>query len=110
MCLTLDKTLSVTYWNWKGMEDFDCFLSEVNLDELCCHTTTNEPLPATSASRFPAPTAKSNEELQEARQSAKSKNTVKSTNWAVNIWKEWTTHRCEVCGPMDCPPFVQTIK
>ena len=61
------------------MEDFDRFLSEVNLNELCCHTSTNKPLPATSAPpRFAAP--KSNEKLQEARQNAKSKNTVKSTN------------------------------
>ena len=71
--LTFDKTLSVTCWNWKGMEDFDRFLSEVNLDELCCHTSTNEPLPAMSGPPcFAAP--KSNEELQEARQNAKSKN------------------------------------
>ena len=55
------------------MEDFDCFLSEVNFDELCCHTSINEPLPATLAPpRFAA--HKSNEELQEARQNAKSKN------------------------------------
>ena len=87
------------------MEDFDHFLSEGNLDKLCCHTSTNEPLPAASAPpRFAAP--KSNEELQEARQNAKSKNMVKSTNWAVNIWEEWTTHRREICGPMNCPPHL----
>ena len=86
------------------MEDFDRFLSEVNLDELCCHTKTNESLSTTSAPlRFAGP--KSNKELQEARQNAMSKNTVKSTNWAVNF-EEWTTHRREVCGPMDCPPHL----
>ena len=68
------------------MEDFDRFFSEVNLDELCCHTTTNESLSTTctsAPSRFAGP--KSNKELQDARQNALSKNTVKSTNWAVNI-------------------------
>ena len=87
------------------MEDFDHLLSKVNLDELCCHTSTNKPLPATSAPPcFAAP--KSNKELEEARQNAKSKNMVKSSNWAVNIWKEWTTYRCEICDPMDSPPHL----
>ena len=57
---------------------------------------------ATGSNRFSVPKT----DVQAVQASAVPKNTSKSTSWAVNIWKEWTTHRRTVCHPLDCPPHI----
>ena len=57
--------------------------------------------------RFAMPTT--DEELAtEKKENAKSLNTIKSTNWAVNTWQQWTAHRRKVCLSLDCPPHLYT--
>ena len=51
-------------------------------------------------SRFTAP--RSDEEVTAALAGAVPKNTQRTTNWALNIWKQWT-YRRQVCHPHDCP-------
>ena len=101
------------------MEDeLDSLLSQLDPQELSSHfdiyndpthsresqprlglgpSSTNEPLPSpcTSGNRFH--TLKTDSEVEEARKKAVPKNTDKNTSWAVNIWKEWSAHRCKVC-------------
>ena len=33
----------------------------------------------------------------EAKKKAVPKNIEKKTSWAVNIWKQWSAHRCQIC-------------
>ncbi len=55
--------------------------------------------------RFTAP--KSDSEVKAAKESAVPKSTAKSTSWAVNIWREWRSHRIQACGShLACPPHL----
>ena len=86
------------------LSHFDCdkFLSDLNSDPNLHPSseslplqpiTTNQPLPPSS--RFA--TRVSDSELEVAKKSAIPKNTDKSTNWAVRIWKEWSASRQQTC-------------
>lgn len=55
---------------------------------------SNQPHPTTTA-RFGE--LKTDADLEEARKKAVPKNTTKNTSWAVNIWKQWSSHRRQVC-------------
>ena len=55
-------------------------------------------------SRFTAP--KSDEKVTAALAGAVPKNTQRTTNWALNIWKQWTSYWRQVCHPHDCPPHL----
>ena len=61
-------------------------------------------LPLQGCSRFTAP--KSDEEVAAVLAGAVPKNTQRTTNWALNAWKQWTAHRKQVCHPHDCPPHL----
>ncbi len=61
-------------------------------------------LPLSCSSRFTAP--KTDDDISAVQASAIPKNTVRNTTWAVNIWKEWTSHRRSICSPLDCPPHL----
>ena len=50
--------------------------------------------PSTSSSSRFAP-LKTDSEVEQAKASAVPLNTRKNTNWAVNIWKDWSQHRCQ---------------
>ncbi len=55
--------------------------------------------------RFTAP--KSDSEVKAAKENAVPKSTAKSTSWAVNIWREWRSHRMQACGShLACPPHL----
>ena len=54
--------------------------------------------------RFTAP--KSDEEVTAVLAGAVPKNTQRTINWALNIWKQWTAHQRQVCHPHDCPPHL----
>ena len=57
------------------------------------------PLPCvhkSSSSRFAV--LKTDSDVDEAKASSVPKNTKKSTDWAVNIWKQWSAHRRRVCS------------
>ena len=57
-------------------------------------TPAAQPLPTpapTSSSRFS--TLTTDTEVEEVKASSVPKNTRKSTNWAVNVWKDWSAHR-----------------
>ena len=60
--------------------------------------STPHPLPVqtSSASRFAQ--LKTDNDVEQAIASSIPKNTKKSTDWAVNIWKEWSAHRRSVCS------------
>ena len=51
-------------------------------------------------SRFTAPKS---DEVTAALGGAVPKNTQRTTNWALIIWKQWTSYRRQVCHPHDCP-------
>ena len=62
-------------------------------------SASNQPEPhpttAASSSRFQA--LKTDEDVEEAKKKAIPKNTEKNTSWAVNVWKQWSAHRRQVC-------------
>ena len=63
-----------------------------------------EPCPPNQASsRFTLP--KSDKDVAEARATAVPKNT-RTIEWAVNVWKAWTSNRREICHAFDCPPHL----
>ena len=65
------------------------------------HTCGSQPSTSRKTSeRFAKPV--SDEELQSLRKSAIPANTQKSTNWAVNVWKEWSEYRRKE-NPSDWP-------
>ena len=51
-------------------------------------------------------TFKTDADVEAAQASATPLNTTKSTNWAVKIWREWTTHRRKHCYAVNCPPHI----
>ena len=51
-------------------------------------------------------TFKTDADIEAAQASATPLNTAKSTNWAVKIWREWTTHRRKHCYAVNCPPHI----
>ena len=58
-----------------------------------------------SQQRFAAP--KSDTEVQAAKDNAVPKSTAKTTSWAVNVWREWRSHRMQACGSsLACPPHL----
>ena len=54
-----------------------------------------QPHPASTTNRFKV--LKTDEEVEEAKKKYIPKNTEKSTTWSVNVWKEWSTHRRQMC-------------
>ena len=81
---------------------FDCDKCIAELNDPKQDSTTSESLPLqpsvnktsrTSSQPNRFSTFVSDQELQEAKKCAVPKNTDKCTNWALNIWKEWSTHR-----------------
>ncbi|MCG8625945.1 MAG: hypothetical protein MJE68_28605 [Proteobacteria bacterium] len=67
--------------------------------------TLTSPLPLSRLRLLTTPTArfgglKTDADLEEAKKKAVPKNTNKNTNWAVNIWKQWSSHRpvCTSCN------------
>ena len=114
-----------------GFEELDCILSQASETELSALCTQGPSLSsrtdvhtypileprlqpqllssthqesATGSNRFAVP--KTDADVQAVQASAVPKNTSKSTSWAINIWKEWTTHRRTVCHPLNCPPHI----
>lgn len=61
-----------------------------------------------TCSRFATP--KSATDVQAAQANAVARNTMRTTNWALNVWKDWTAHRRKVCSPVDCPPHLYICK
>ena len=55
------------------------------------------------SSRFTVPN--SDEEVTAALAGAVPKNTQRTTNWTLNIWKQWT-YRMQVCHPHNCRPHL----
>ena len=84
------------------MEDeLDSLLSQVDCEKLSNEgdrplqeINTNQPRP--SSSRFASPITDG--ELEKAKKSAVPKNTSKSTNWAVKIWRDWSVCRQKACS------------
>ena len=90
-------------------DEFDALFSQLDCDKCIAElndpkqdSTTSESLPLqpsvnktsrTSSQPNRFSTFVSDQELQEAKKCAVPKNTDKCTNWALNIWKEWSTHR-----------------
>ena len=88
-------------------DDLNCILSQASETELSALCTDAHTYPileprlqpqllssthqesATGSNRFAVP--KTDADVQAVQTSAVPKNTSKSTSWAVNIWKEWTT-------------------
>ena len=58
--------------------------------------TYARPSSSTSLSRFAS--LKSDQEVEEVKKGSTAKNTSKNTAWAINIWKEWSTHRQHTCS------------
>ena len=54
--------------------------------------------------RFALP--KSDLDVKAAQAHAVPQNTSKSTNWALNIWKDWTANRRQIYSSLDCPPHL----
>ena len=56
-------------------------------------------------SRFGPPVTDS--EIIAAQKASVPANTKKSTNWAVNVWKDWAEYRKQTCSaPDECPPHI----
>ena len=53
-------------------------------------------VPTSSSSRFAE--LKSDNDIEQAKASSVPKNTKKSTDWAVNIWKDGSVHKRSVCS------------
>ena len=94
--------------------ELEAILSQVNLP-----VTVSEDVPVSNSEvstrsssvsepekiRFAVPVT--DEDVKTAQQSSLSKNTVKSTEWAVNLWKEWALSREKICSdPAEIPPFI----
>ena len=81
---------------------FDCDKCIAELNDPKQDSTTSESLllqpsvnktSRTSSQPNRFSTFVSDQELQEAKKCAVPKNTDICTNWVLNIWKEWSTHR-----------------
>ena len=59
--------------------------------------TSNQPLPTSAASSSRFQTLTTDNDVEEAKK-AIPKITDKNTSWAVNIRKQWSAHRCQVCA------------
>ena len=66
--------------------------------------------PASSPiSRFGRPVTES--QITAAQKASVPSNTKKSTNWAVNVWKEWSKYREQTCStPEEHPPHILTCQ
>ena len=62
--------------------------------------SSKTPMPALStiSSRFVPLNADS--EAEQAKASIVSLNTRKNTGWAVNVWKDWSTHKSQIKQPL----------
>ena len=92
--------------------DFDIPLDDIDLQNfLSSAPVTDNPIPlaqaphgqlhplpvqtsTSSSSRFAQ--LKTDNDVEQAMVSSVPKNTKKSTDWAVNIWRDWSTHRRSV--------------
>ena len=94
---------------YKVLYKVDRFLSQIpsssfDLDEPL-HQQRQEDV--TSTTRFgPRLTSCDVSAIQKA---AVPVNTRKSTNWAVNVWNEWSDYRKQQ-DPSDCPPHLRTMQ
>ena len=63
----------------------------------------------TSSSLLRFKTLTTDTELEEAKEKAVPKNTDKNTSWALNVWNEWSAHRCQMCSSHNDWPTHQMI-
>ena len=71
--------------------------SASGLQPLPCNDASAYACPSSSASSSRFAALKSDQEVEEVKKGSTAKNTSKSTAWAINIWKEWSTHRQHSC-------------
>ena len=59
---------------------------------------SNQPHPSARAGSSRFHTLTTDDDVEEAKKKAIPKNTDKNTSWAVNVWKQWSAHRRQVCA------------
>ena len=59
---------------------------------------SNQPHPTSAASSCRFQTLTTDDDVEEAKKRATPQNTDKNTSWAVNVWKQWSAHRRQVCA------------
>jgi hypothetical protein len=59
---------------------------------------SNQPHPTSGAGSSRFQTLTTDDDVEEAKKKAIPKNTDKNTSWAVNVWKQWSAHRRQVCA------------
>ena len=93
-----DSASSNSYSSRSHTDAFDALSTHAHADFSASSALVppppNQPHPTTTA-RFGE--LKTDADLEEAKKKAVPKNTNKNTNWAVNIWKQWSSHRRQVC-------------
>jgi hypothetical protein len=57
---------------------------------------SNQPHPTAGTGSLRFHTLTTDDDVEEAKKKAIPKNTDKNTSWAVNVWKQRSTHRCQV--------------
>ena len=59
---------------------------------------SNQPHPTSAASTSGFQTLTTDKDVEETKKKAIPKNTDKNTSWAMNMWKQWSAHRRQVCA------------
>ena len=67
----------------------------------------NQPLPSAQVGSSRFHTLTTDDNVEEGKKKAILKNMDKNTSWAVNVWKQWSAHRRQVCASYsDWPTYL----
>ena len=103
LMISTQSMVSDEYLNFDQSEIDELFSQVPSTDEFdWLNSSTSE----TSSARFGDPVTSS--QVLAVQSGAVPKNTRKNTNWAVNVWSDWTENRKRLC-PYQWPPHLMII-